>query len=97
MTSSSYHIETATPLDSWRLRLRYRDGFEGEVALRHLIEADGVFSFLRDTSQCATVQIGEDGRWLYWTDPDGDEVDLCADALRHEAEARAVKKMAAAE
>ncbi len=92
-----YHIETATPLDAGRIRLRYRDGFEGEVTVARLIEAGGVFAFLHDASQFAKVQIGEDGRWLYWVDPDGDEVDLCADALRYEAEQHAVDELAAAE
>lgn len=92
-----YHIETATPLDAGRIRLSYRDGFAGDINVARLIEAGGVFSFLRDPAHFSKVLIGEDGRWLYWVDPDGDEVDLCADALRYEAEQRPVDDMAAAE
>jgi len=92
-----YQIETATPLDGSRVRLRYRDGYEGEVSLRHLVDEEGVFSFLRDPAQFARLMIGEDGRWLYWVDPEGDQIDLCADALRYEAEERTVEDLAAAE
>jgi hypothetical protein len=92
-----YHIETATPLDEGRIKLRFRDGFEGEVSVRPLIQKAGVFAFLDDVARFRDVRIGEDGRWIYWYDSEGDEVDLCADALRFEAEARAVDALAAAE
>jgi hypothetical protein len=92
-----YHIDNATPLKGGRVRLRYRDGYEGEVNLRHLIDENGVFSFLRNPDQFAQVMIGEDSRWLYWIDSEGDQIDLCADALRHEAEEHTVDGLAAAE
>ena len=97
MINTTYNIASAIPLGARRIRLRYRDGFEGDISVARFIEAGGVFSFLRDPAQFSKVLIGEDGRWLYWVDPEGDEVDLCADALRYEAEERAVDAMAAAE
>jgi len=92
-----YHIEAASPLDRGRIGLRFRDGFVGEVSILNLIETGGVFGFLSDPEQFRKLDVGEDGRWLYWTDPAGDQIDLCADALRYEAEERAVEQMAAAE
>jgi len=92
-----YHIETATPLREGRIKLRFRDGFEGEISVHPLIQAGGVFAFLDDVGRFREVQVGEDGRWIYWHDPEGDEVDLCADALRFEAEERAVSALIAAE
>ena len=92
-----YHIEAATPLDEAQIRLRFRDGFEGEVSVRSLIERGGVFAFLKDPARFQELRIAEDGRWIYWQDLEGDQVDLCADALRFEAEARAVDALAAAE
>lgn len=92
-----YQIQTATPLDGNRIRLRYRDGFEGEVSVRRLVEVGGVFAFLREPEQFGRIMLGEDGRWIYWIDPAGDTIDLCADALRYEAEERAVDDLAAAE
>ena len=92
-----YHIDKATPLDGHRMSLRFSDGFEGEVSLATEISNGGVFAFLAEKARFREIRIGEEGRWIFWTDPDGDEIDLCADALRYEAEERAVQKLVAAE
>jgi hypothetical protein len=41
----------------------------------------GVFAFLADPAAFNAVAVGERGRTLVWRDPEGDEIDLCADAL----------------
>jgi hypothetical protein len=92
-----YHIENAEALADACIALRFRDGFEGQVSIEHLIASGGVFAFLADADRFKQLHIGEDGRWLYWEDPAGGEVDLCADALRFEAETVAVDALTAAE
>jgi hypothetical protein len=67
--------EKVTPLPSYKLRIRYVDGVEGEVDLSHLV-GKGVFAMWNDPSVFDRVCIGGSGE-LKWSD----EVDLCADAL----------------
>ena len=44
------------------------------------------FLFSKILSNFARVMLGEDARWLYRSIHDGDQIDLCTDALRYEAE-----------
>ena len=62
-------------LDGYRLWLRYTDGAEGEVDLRHLA-GQGVFKVWQSRDAFAAVRIGASGA-LEWP---GD-VDLCPDAV----------------
>jgi len=73
-------IVAARPLPAYRLDLRFADGVEGAADLSALIAQGGVFIALRDGFE--GVRIIENGRALAWRDTDGDDVDLCADALR---------------
>jgi hypothetical protein len=40
-----------------------------------------MFAFLTDPTAFDAVAVGPRGRTLVWRDPEGDEIDLCADAL----------------
>ena len=66
------HVEV---LPGYRVRLRFRDGTQGEVDLSGHV-AKGVFSRLRDHAQFAKVRVSEHGG-LAWDD----DLDLCSDAL----------------
>lgn len=74
-------IQVAEPSPESRIRLVWDDGAESVVDLRPLLATGGVFAFLTDPVAFSAVAIGERGRMLVWRDPDGDEIDLCADAL----------------
>ena len=74
-------IQSAEPLPAGRLRLVWGDGTESVVDLTPVLAKGGVFAFLTDPAAFNAVTLGERGRTLLWRDPEGDEIDLCADAL----------------
>lgn len=88
-------IRNVEALPDFVLRLTFEDGWSGTVDFAPIIAKGGIFAFMGDRTTFATVQIGEKGRSLVWIDPEGEEVDFCADALRMQAETRAVEEMAA--
>jgi hypothetical protein len=84
-------IQAAEPLSERRVRLVWGDGSESVVDLGPVLAKGGVFEFLEDPAAFAAVAVGERGRTLVWRDPDGDEIDLCADALWRMAHEGAVE------
>jgi hypothetical protein len=64
-----------TPLDGYKLHLRFADGVEGTVDLSHLA-GQGVFALWSDPAAFRNVRIGPSGE-IQWSD----QVDLCPDAL----------------
>jgi Protein of unknown function (DUF2442) len=74
-------IQSAEPLPPSRIRLVWDDGSDSVVDLAPVLTRGGVFTFLTDPAAFNAVTVGERGRILVWRDPDGDEIDLCADAL----------------
>jgi hypothetical protein len=79
------HVERA----GHRLVLTWASGETAELDLSPLFRK-GAFAAVRDARAFAQVAIGERGRSLVWHDPEGDELDLCADALWKMAYERAV-------
>jgi hypothetical protein len=77
-------ITAAYLLPGHRLRLMFGDGFKGVVDLAAIAARGGVLSVL--ASDPGGFAVADHGRTLVWVDADGDEVDLCADALRQMAE-----------
>jgi len=69
------------PLPRTRLRVTWSDRSEAVVDLRPLLARGGVFEVLADRARFEAVRIGDRGRTLIWRDDQGDEIDLCADAL----------------
>jgi hypothetical protein len=63
-----------------RLRLVFADGGEGIADLTRLAALGGALSILATNPSAFSVV--QNGRAIAWRDADGDEVDLCADALR---------------
>jgi hypothetical protein len=74
-------IQTAQPLPQSRIKLVWGDGSESVVDLGPVLAKGGVFAFLHDHVAFNAVAVGPHGRTLVWQDPEGDEIDLCADAL----------------
>jgi hypothetical protein len=74
-------IQSAEPLAANRIRLAWHDGTESVVDLTPLLAQGGVFAFLSDPAAFNTLAVGARGRTLVWQNPEGDEIDLCADAL----------------
>lgn len=74
-------IRAAEPLPERRVRLVWGDDTESVVDLGPVLAKGGVFAFLTDPAAFDAVEVGGRGRTLVWRDPDGDEIDLCADAL----------------
>ena len=82
----THRIVTVEPLAGHRLRLRYDDGYEGEVDLAYTRAQGGIMNYIRDAAVFETVHIVEGGHALAWGDPDeGEGIDMCADALRLQA------------
>jgi hypothetical protein len=76
-------IQSAKPLAHKRIKLAWGDGAESVVDLGPVLAKGDVFAFLHDPAAFNAVSVGPRGRTLVWRDPEGDEVDLCADALWH--------------
>jgi hypothetical protein len=74
-------IQTVAPLPRSRIRLVWSDGAESVVDLAPVLAKGGVFAFLTDPSAFNDVVVGPRGRTILWHDAEGDEIDLCADAL----------------
>ncbi len=77
-------IKTAEALPGHRVRLTFEDGFQGVVDLAAIAARGGALSVL--ATDPGGFAVSEHGRALVWIDADGDEVDLCTDALRQMAE-----------
>jgi hypothetical protein len=88
-------LVSAAPIGEYRLRLSYSDGFVGEVDFADTVAKGGIFAFMKDSDRFKAVQVAHNGSALLWVDDAGDDIDFCADAQRMQAEANAVKHMAA--
>ena len=74
-------IQSAKPLPHNRIKLAWGDGSESVVHLGPVLAKCDVFAFLHDPAAFKAVAVGPRGRTLVWPDAEGDEIDLCADAL----------------
>ena len=86
------HVIQAELLAGPSLRLHFEDGFVGIARLDPLIRCGGVFAAI--AAQPERFAIVQNGRALAWVDADGEEIDLCADALRQMAEVTAAQAAA---
>lgn len=77
-------IAKAEVVPDLRLRLTFADGYQGTADLAPLVARGGAFTVIAADPSGFTVT--PDGRAVAWRDADGDDVDLCADALRLMAE-----------
>ena len=67
-----YHILDATYVSEYTLRLRFRDGMEGEIDLAHILEGE-VFTQLRDLAEFRKFSIHPEFHTLVW--PNGADFD----------------------
>lgn len=74
-------IERAEPRDGFKVAVAFRDGREGTVDFAPVIADGGVYRALSDPERFRSVKIGDHGRSLVWVDAEGEEIDICADAL----------------
>ncbi len=66
-------VVSVTPLDGYRLRLRFEDGAIGEVDVAELIEFTGVFAALREKAVFDQVSVAPELGTVVW--PGGGDLD----------------------
>ena len=66
-------IVSASPLDGYRLSIRYEDGVEGIVDLGAIIGFRGVFAPLKDPAYFSQVRVDPDLGTVSW--PNGADLD----------------------
>ena len=66
--------------------LTFADGYKSTLNLQWLLDIGKVFTPLRDPELFRTAHPGSGGGSLDWITLDGEEIDLCGDTLRMEAE-----------
>lgn len=70
-------LAEATPLDGYRVRLRFADGLAGDVDLSYLVGAGPVFEPLRNLDYFRRLKIDECGVTIAWPN----EADIAPDTL----------------
>ncbi len=70
-------VVAVTRTGDFTLRLRFRDGTEGEMDFAQFLSFKGVFAPLKDPAEFAKVAIDSEAGTICW--PGG--VDLCPDVL----------------
>jgi hypothetical protein len=77
------------------VRVTFDDGLAGELDLTDEIATQPLFAPLRDEALFQAVAVDETGRSFGWNvrEP-GEEIDLCADAVRIHCETRIVEALA---
>jgi uncharacterized protein DUF2442 len=63
----------ATPMDGYRLKLRFEDGVEGVVDVAQCVSFTGVFAPLRDVTEFAGVRVDPELGTVCW--PCGADLD----------------------
>jgi Protein of unknown function (DUF2442) len=63
----------ATPLEGYRVRLRFEDGVVGELDLAAIIRFEGVFAPLKDLNRFRELQVHPELGTIYW--PNGADLD----------------------
>jgi hypothetical protein len=66
-------IASVTPLEGYRLRLRFEDGVEGEVDVSQLVAFEGVFADLKNTRNFQEVRVDLEMGTIVW--PGGADLD----------------------
>ena len=82
-------LESAEVVIPGVLKLRFRDGYEGVVDLRPLIDRKNIFAYLDRPENFARFTVSEYGHSIGWVSDRGEEIDLSADNLRQKAESQA--------
>ena len=92
----NHKIVTAAVTSYPIIFVAFDDGLNGNIDLSREIENFLMFEPLKDKILFSTVAVDKHGDRIGWKLADvGNEIDLCADAIRIDFETIAVKKMAA--
>jgi len=75
-----HRIVSAEMLPGLRLSLRFADGGAGIAELAPVVATGAALAAIANNPDDFTLAQG--GRVIAWKDADGEDVDLCADALR---------------
>ena len=70
-------VVAVTRTGDYTLRLRFRDGAEGEMDFAQFLSFNGVFAPLKDPAEFAKVTVDSESGTICW--PNG--ADLCPDVL----------------
>lgn len=70
-------LAEATPLDGYRVQVRFADGLEADVDLSYLVDAGPVFEPLRDLDFFRSLKIDECGVTIAWPN----NADIAPDTL----------------
>ena len=72
------------------LKIEWMDGYAAIVDLRPVLAKGDVFAFLRrELQRFHSVRLDEHGRYIFWLDDEGDEIEFGAGSLRQRAERQA--------
>ena len=71
------------------LKIVWRDGYEGVIDLRPIIDRGRIFTYLQDAENFKKLKVDEFGHAIGWVNDHGEEIDLGADNLRMKAENQA--------
>ena len=66
-------IVEATPLEGYRVHLRFEDGVVGELDLSAIICFEGIFAALKDLNRFRELSVHPDLDTIYW--PNGADLD----------------------
>jgi hypothetical protein len=66
-------IVEATPLEGYRVRLRFEDGVTGDVDLSTIVRFEGVFAPLKDPMRFRELRVHPEIGTIYW--PNGADLD----------------------
>ncbi len=66
-------IVEVTPLERYRVRLRFEDGVVGEVDLSTVLRFEGVFAPLKDLARFREIRVHPELGTIYW--PNGADLD----------------------
>ncbi|MBM4125844.1 MAG: DUF2442 domain-containing protein [Nitrospira sp.] len=66
-------IVEATPLEGYRVRLRFEDGVTGDVDLSAIMRFEGVFASLQDPARFRELRVHPELGTIYW--PNGADLD----------------------
>lgn len=89
MTKKQPKIKAAEIVVHGVVKLVFRDGFEGVVDLRPFLDRGPMFAFLKKPSEFKRVNVEIHGHYIYWVDPEGDDIEFGASQLRRDCERQA--------
>ena len=83
-------MHSAEPVIFGVVKIVWKDGFAGIVALRPILAKGEMFNFLRvNPARFDDLKLEDYGHCIFWLDDDNYEIDFGSDSLRQRAERQA--------